>query len=86
MRFAMKANEVVVNGQKRDVFKEPIGDPTKSSKAGRVGVIKAGDTYVTVRENAAVAGNLLQPVWRNGKLLRDVKFDEVRERATVRTS
>jgi nicotinamide phosphoribosyltransferase len=35
-RFAFKCSQVVVNGVERDVFKAPISDHTKVSKAGRL--------------------------------------------------
>jgi nicotinamide phosphoribosyltransferase len=90
MRFAMKANEIVVGGQRRDVSKAPVTDPSKASKAGRLAVVAGPDGAVmTVREASAdPARNLLAPVWRNGRLLRDFTFDEVRRNAalTARTA
>ena len=52
MRFAMKANEAIVKGVRRDVSKSPASDQTKSSKAGRVKVIAGGDGAIQpVRED-----------------------------------
>lgn len=88
LRFAMKANEAVVKGAKRDVSKAPASDPTKNSKAGRQKALLMPDGRVTaVREDVvggpAGAVNLLQPVWRDGKLLRKWTFDEVRQNAKL---
>jgi nicotinamide phosphoribosyltransferase len=87
MRFAMKANEAIVRGERRDVSKSPVTDTTKSSKAGRVKVIRNGDGRIsTVREDDpsyANMPNLLQPVWRDGKLLKDWTFDQVRAHAQL---
>jgi nicotinamide phosphoribosyltransferase len=87
MRFAMKANEAVIRGERRDVSKSPVTDRTKSSKAGRVKVITGADGKIqTVREDDPVhlaAPNLLQPVWRDGKLLKDWTFDQVRANAQL---
>ena len=88
MRFAMKANEIVVGGERRDVSKAPVTDPSKASKAGRLAVVAGPDgSVLTTRESTADPGrNLLAPVWRNGRLLRDFTFDEVRRNAALATS
>lgn len=86
MKFAMKANEIVVNGERRDVSKAPIGDPGKASKAGRLAVTRRGSrgTFVTVRESDLARGeSLLQPVFRNGEILQTWTFDEVRKHAAL---
>ncbi len=85
MRFAMKANEIVVDGQRRAISKAPAGDPGKASKAGRLAVLHHDDgSCVTVPEASAPVGpNLLRPVWRNGELLREYSFDEVRNNAAI---
>lgn len=83
MRFAMKANEVVINGQANNVFKSPVGDITKQSKAGRLGVVDLGGEITTTTERLAGADNLLRTVWKDGKLLRHQTIDEVRERAKL---
>jgi nicotinamide phosphoribosyltransferase len=85
MRFAMKANEIVVDGKRRDVSKAPVTDPSKASKAGRLAVVAGPDgSVLTMRESTAdPARNLLAPVWRNGRLLRDFTFDEVRRNAAL---
>ena len=87
LRFAMKANEIVVNGERRDVSKAPVTDPTKASKAGRLAVVAGPDgSILTTRKSTAdPARNLLAPVWRNGRLLRDFTFDEVRRNAALTT-
>lgn len=78
--FAMKANAIEIHGTWRDVYKEPKGDSGKNSKRGRLAV-DAG-TLQTVRlEDLGTRTNLLQPVWENGRLLRDQSFADIRERA-----
>lgn len=85
MRFAMKANEVVIDGQANAVYKAPAGDITKRSKAGRLGVIdgKSEGQFLTTTEKMAGAHNLLQTVWKDGNLLKRATFDEVRQRAKL---
>jgi nicotinamide phosphoribosyltransferase len=47
--FAMKASAAEVGGQWRDVFKAPVTDPAKRSKAGRLTLMRRGDAFATVR-------------------------------------
>jgi nicotinamide phosphoribosyltransferase len=78
LNFGQKANAVCVNGQWRDISKSPTGADFKVSKAGRQAVIRDGDTVKSVlRESVRPEDNLLQPVFRNGKLLKKWDFTEV---------
>jgi len=74
-RFAMKASAICVNGEWRDVYKDPITDSGKRSKRGRLALT---ESFETVRVEEFDGENLLKPVFRDGKLLRDYSFDEVR--------
>lgn len=47
-RFAFKCCAAVVGGQRVNVSKNPVTDPSKRSKEGRLDLIKDGDTYRTV--------------------------------------
>jgi nicotinamide phosphoribosyltransferase len=50
-KFAMKASAVCVNGNWRDVFKDPITDSGKRSKKGRLALVKNSEgQYQTIRE------------------------------------
>jgi len=82
-RFAMKCSAIKFDGMWVDVKKSPKTDPTKSSKAGRLALVKSDEGYKTVR-NTSVGGweNLLKEVYRNGKLLKSVDFSEVRANAS----
>ncbi len=81
MNWAMKANAIKFNGDSdwTDVYKEPITDPGKVSKRGRQALIRQGGQYKTIR-NSDLGGaeNLLEDVWRDGKLVRDQTLDEIR--------
>ena len=83
LKFAMKASAVKVNGEWRDVSKRPVTDPRKLSKAGRLALVRDTDNrYRTVAENKlGNHANQLQVVFRNGKLLKQWRFDDVRQRA-----
>jgi len=75
-RFAMKASAIRVNGEWRDVYKDPVTDSGKRSKRGRLALT---GSFETVRvEELGERGNLLVPVFRDGVLLREFGFDEVR--------
>lgn len=81
-KFAMKASAICINGEWRDVYKDPITDPGKRSKRGRLALINDEQGYRTVREDALEdQRNALEKVFRNGDVLVDWTFDEVRERA-----
>ena len=81
-KFAMKASAICINGGWRDVYKDPITDPGKRSKRGRLALINDEQGYRTVREDAlGDQRNALVKVFRTGDMLVDWTFDEVRERA-----
>lgn len=91
-RWAMKCSEVTFeDGTTRGVAKDPITDPGKKSKTGRFLVgqrtVRHPESYHTGESKyfykALLPGttepNLLQPVYRNGELLRDLTLEEIRE-------
>jgi nicotinamide phosphoribosyltransferase len=85
-RFAFKCSSVVVKGEERDVFKEPLSDPTKNSKRGRLALIKNMDgQYRTVSEVSAGNWNRLQTVFERGECTRLYTLDEIREKAAAPT-
>jgi nicotinamide phosphoribosyltransferase len=90
--FAMKASAAEVGGQWRDVFKAPVTDPAKRSKAGRLTLMRRGDAFATVRvdspgyQQALVDGatEVLRTVYQDGRLLVDDSFAAIRARAAER--
>ncbi len=81
LKWAMKASWGEVDGKPREIFKDPVTDPGKRSKAGRYAVVRDGDSYAAVREEALDGrDNLLRPVYRDGKLLVDDSFATLRAR------
>ena len=80
-RFAMKASAICINGQWRDIYKDPVTDPGKRSKAGRLALVEEGGSWNTVRLEETTERNQLVEVFRNGELLQTCDFDQVRERA-----
>lgn len=83
MKFAMKASAAKVGGLWRDVYKDPITDQGKRSKKGRLAVIRDDQGVMhTIREqDLAKRKNLLQTVFKNGELLIDHSFADIRTRA-----
>lgn len=77
-KFAMKCSEVTVNGKAIAVYKDPITDPGKTSKKGRLALIKTETGYQTV---ATSTEDLLQVVYENGQLVQDQSLDTIRQRA-----
>ena len=81
-RFAMKASAIRINGEWRDVYKDPLTDPGKRSKSGRLALVRTDDGYVTVREDQlGTRNNELISIFRNGERLVNWTFEEIRARA-----
>lgn len=84
-KFAFKCSNAVVNGEQRLVFKTPITDPGKNSKAGRLKLVKSNGTYITVPEWADRYGpDRLVQVFLNGYVTTKYSMDTIRERAKIR--
>lgn len=84
-RFAMKASAALIKGEWVDVFKNPVGDTGKKSKKGRITLLSNGSGFMTVTQADAEVykqntlwEEVLEPVWENGRLLRDQTFAEIR--------
>ena len=83
-KFAMKASAICIKGEWRDVYKDPITDQSKRSKKGRLALIKEKGIFKTVlRDQITADENQLRTVFKNGQLLVDLTFDQVRENAAV---
>ena len=83
-KFAMKCSSITVDGQERDVFKDPVTDPGKRSMPGRLDVLRTGEFYRIERldaERTSVDGSAMQTVFENGKVLVHHYLDEVRARS-----
>lgn len=85
--FALKATYVEVNGQPREIEKDPITDNKKKSHKGLVALyklIKHGEppTFFTLdkRNWDEENGGELHTVFKDGKLTRETTFEKVRER------
>lgn len=86
-KFAMKCSSAEINGKWVDVQKDPITDSGKKSKAGRVtlwtnsgGEFASGVTPPTGWTDKGFGGwtEAMQTVFRDGQIIREYTFDEVR--------
>ncbi len=85
-KFAFKCSAAVVDGQPRDVYKDPVTDHGKKSKRGRLKLVRAtggqGRQFQTVLADEP-GDDLLQTVFENGRLLVEHDFAGIRKRAEV---
>lgn len=80
-KFAFKACAGKIGGEWRDIKKTVVTDEWKASKAGRMKLIIDEDgKYQTVPLDAD-GNDILRVVFKNGKLMKKVTFDEIRKRA-----
>ncbi len=80
-RFAFKCSAAEIDGAwKDDIMKDPVTDPGKRSKAGRMKLIQENGTLRTVCESAPGEDRLVT-VFENGRLLQDWSLAEIRDRA-----
>jgi nicotinamide phosphoribosyltransferase len=70
-----------VDGEWRDVYKQPVTDSSKNSKRGILALVKNGDGYQTKRKEEAIEEDLLKLRYMNGELINETTFEEIRERA-----
>ena len=94
-KFAMKCSSIVVNSEYRDVFKDPITDQGKRSKAGRLDTICVHssvpygkdcvtiETVVLPNDQIAHPKSIMRTVFEDGDILIDDNFAAIRERAKV---
>jgi nicotinamide phosphoribosyltransferase len=84
LKFAMKCSSITVDGKERDVFKDPVTDHGKVSKAGRLDLVKwSNGKFETVRLPVGKNANefsLMRTVYENGELLVDDNFETIRNR------
>lgn len=81
--FAVKATACKINGELKEIFKQPkTDDGTKNSLKGLITIYEENGTYVAkdcVSEAEEMEG-ALEPVFVNGSLVKDYSLSEIRER------
>jgi nicotinamide phosphoribosyltransferase len=81
--FAMKATSVVVNGQRRDIFKDPITDDgIKKSAKGLLKVALKNDEYILIDEVSETEEQEgeLQVIYKNGEFFNQITLEQIREK------
>lgn len=81
--FAMKATSGLVNGERRDIFKAPKTDTgAKKSAKGLLRVEQEGNSLVLYdrQSEAEETQGLLQCVFLDGQLMKQITLSEIRER------
>jgi nicotinamide phosphoribosyltransferase len=86
MKFAYKCSAIVRDGKLVDVYKQPITDSGKSSKKGRLDLIRDenGEYKTVVLPDAttiAAENSEMQTVFENGEVLVDDNLEAIRRRA-----
>lgn len=81
--MAMKATWCQVDGEGRNIFKDPATDSgTKKSARGLLAVFKNGEDFILkdqcTQEEEQLG--LLKPVFQDGVLLKDYTLQEIRDR------
>ncbi|XP_064096193.1 nicotinamide phosphoribosyltransferase-like [Macrobrachium nipponense] len=83
-KCAYKCSLAVIDGKEHEVFKQPITDPGKHSKRGRLALLYKNGVYTTVKaSDCTTEKDHLEIVYENGRLLKDFNLEEIRERAQV---
>jgi nicotinamide phosphoribosyltransferase len=84
-KFAFKCAQIEIDGKAIAVYKDPITDPGKKSKSGRLVLSKTEAGYATVAETPeTIPLDQLELVYENGELLQEQTLDQVRQRARNR--
>ncbi len=84
-KMALKCSAVRIDGQWRDVFKDPVTDPGKRSLGGRVVAARNSRSSwgLNTLERVSESDLQMRVVWENGKLLLDEDFATIRARAAA---
>ena len=78
-RNAFKCSAQLRDGEWHDIFKNPL-DSSKKSKTGRFKLVKQNNSFKTVQIDSE-GEDYLQTVFRNGELLIEDKFGDIKNRA-----
>lgn len=81
-RFAYKCSAALINGQWNDVYKDPITDPGKTSKKGRLELCLVADEYRTLRlseDQTEHHLSVMHTVYENGFVTKSWTLEDIRE-------
>ncbi len=83
--FALKSTYAVINDEEKFLSKDPkTGNGVKKSQVGKVAVIRHGKTPMLIEglnelAEDNIANNLLETIFVNGKLIKDLNLSEIRD-------
>jgi nicotinamide phosphoribosyltransferase len=80
-RFAFKASSICINGKWNAIQKNPL-DKSKASKAGRLKLIKDGESFRTMSDSEPYfedVANELKLAFKDGHIMTYSQFDEIRK-------
>ena len=86
LKFAFKCSAAMVDGEWRDVYKQPVDEPFKKSKKGILKLVQNSDgsfRTIQLHEELETTSNKLKTVFLNGELVNQTNFNQVRERAHI---
>lgn len=81
-KFAMKMCGIIVDGEERDVYKDPITAPDKKSKRGFITTVHDGFDIGYARRSVNhsdfdTQGDMMRTVYNEGNLIDELKFDDI---------
>lgn len=85
-QFAIKCSQAVVNGEHRDVYKDPATASSKRSKKGLLSTARNKKTGEIVTINPDNYDDeqyekIMRPVFANGTILIEERFNDIRQRS-----
>lgn len=88
-KFAIKCSYAEVDGQPRDVYKDPATSHSKISKKGLLKLHRAGNSFSTFSSADMPASQFhgyidsLETVYENGEMVKEYTFDEIRAESNL---
>ena len=85
-KFAFKCSAARIKGEWKPVFKDPVTDPGKNSKHGRLALVQSKNAQFTTLENlpdGGLAEDHLRLVFENGDVIADDDLDSIRQRSKL---
>lgn len=82
--YAIKATFAEVNGEQRELLKDPITDAKKKSHKGLLSLLRDKNGMYSTKDQCTALeeeSGLLEEVFLNGKITRPTTFDEIRNRS-----
>jgi nicotinamide phosphoribosyltransferase len=84
-KFAFKCSAARIENEWRAVFKDPVTDPGKNSKHGRLALVRKGNGFHT-QENVGEHDHVsdeLETVFENGEIVQEYDLESIRHRAEL---